>query len=109
MGGFIRMFFRYSQDNDLKTAIVDPHAWLKNRGTSNPDGLTIFAKFIGFLLGFFLQWVLEVLGAGGATWGMSEVWKLRGERTTTSDGLPTPFLLLASSGWHKSTAPITPC
>jgi len=79
--GFIRMFFRYSQDTDLKTAIVDPHAWLKNRGTSNPDGLTLFAEFIGFLLGFFLQWVLEVLGAGGATWGMSEVWKLRGDRT----------------------------
>jgi len=85
--GFIRMFFRYSQDNDLKTAIVDPHAWLKNRGTSNPDGLTVFAEFIGFLLGFFLQFVLEVLGAGGASWGMSEVWMLRGPRT--NDGWQT--------------------
>lgn len=79
--GFIRMFFRYSQNTPLKAAIVDPQDWLKNRGASNTDGLTIFAEFIGFLLGFFLQWTLEVLGAGGASWGMSEVWKLRGPRT----------------------------
>jgi len=80
--GFIRMFFRYSQPTQLKTAIVDPQNWLKNRGNNNPDGLTLFAEFIGFLLGFFLQWVLEVLGAGGASWGMSEVWKLRAGKTS---------------------------
>jgi len=44
----------------------------------SPDGK--FALEIPFfILGVFLQWVLEVLGAGGATWGMSEVWHLRGD------------------------------
>jgi len=78
--GFIRLFFRYSQNSPLKAAIVDPQDWLKSTFKSQ-DSLTMMAEFLGFVLGFFLQFVLEVLGAGGASWGMSEVWKLRGGRT----------------------------
>lgn len=79
--GFIRLFFRYSKNTPLKAAIVDPQNWLKARFDTQ-DSLMMIAEFLGFILGFFLQWVLEVLGAGGATWGMSEVWMLRGPRTS---------------------------
>merc|ERR1719150_1790743 len=34
-----------------------------------------------FVVGVFMQFVLEVAGAGGAWWGMSEVWKWRGAKT----------------------------
>lgn len=78
--GFIRLFFRYSSNTPLKSAIVDPQNWLKS-SFKTQDSITMIAEFIGFILGFFLQFVLEVLGAGGASWGMSEVWKLRGPRT----------------------------
>jgi len=78
--GFMRLFFRYSQASPLKAAIVDPQDWLKSTYKSQ-DSLTMMAEFLGFILGFFLQWVLEVLGAGGASWGMSEVWNLRGDNT----------------------------
>jgi len=81
--GFIRMFFRYSQNTPLKSAVVDPQVWLGSQ-FANQDSITMIGEFIGFVLGFFLQWVLEVLGAGGACWGMSEVWKLRGPRTDDS-------------------------
>jgi len=78
--GFIRMFFRYSQETGLKSAVVSPDAWLKKPSVSSDAGTKV-AEFFGFLFGFFLQWMLEVVGAGGATWGMSEVWMLRGART----------------------------
>jgi len=86
--GFIRFFFRYGPENAFQQALVDPQAWLVDYGAErrgngkggdmSPDGK--FALEIPFfILGVFLQWVLEVLGAGGATWGMSEVWHLRGD------------------------------
>jgi len=84
--GFIRFFFRYGPANSFQQALVDPHEWLKDGGKKrraqgagySDDGM--FALEIPFfILGVFLQWVLEVLGAGGATWGMSEVWHLRGD------------------------------
>jgi len=76
--GFVRMFFRYSSDSALKNSIVDPQVWVHNRGAAS-DGASgmVALEIIGFCMGFFLQWVLEVLGAGGASWGMSEVWNLR--------------------------------
>jgi len=78
--GFIRMFFRYSSPSGLKTAIVDPQDWVKARGSKNAsEGALMCLELLGFCLGFFLQWVLEVLGAGGACWGMSEVWNLRND------------------------------
>lgn len=78
--GFIRMFFRYSSDSALKSAIVGPQDWVANRGNEDASkGGMLFLEIIGFVLGFFLQWTLEVLGAGGATWGISEVWNLRNE------------------------------
>jgi len=83
--GFIRMFFRYSPDSPLKNAVVGPENWIKARADNAPgqvsSGLLYLVEICGFMLGFFLQWVLEVLGAGGATWGMSEVWNLRADNT----------------------------
>jgi len=81
--GFIRMFFRYSPPAPLKTAVVDPQDWIHNRASGEDPsmGAMYLVEVGGFLLGFFLQWVLEVLGAGGATWGMSEVWNLRADNT----------------------------
>merc|ERR1712146_454359 len=71
------MFFRYSSDSDLKSAIVDPQNWVASRGKDNASqGIMLFLEMMGFVLGFFLQWTLEVLGAGGATC-ISEVWNLR--------------------------------
>jgi len=75
--GFIRMFFRYSSPSALKDAVVDPQAWIAQRADGKDGGSMMILELIGFCLGFFLQWVLEVLGAGGASWGMSEVWNLR--------------------------------
>jgi len=86
--GFIRMFFRYSPASPLKNAVVDPQTWIKNRasGTEVSMGVMYLFETIGFLLGFFLQWDLEVLGAGGACWGMSEVWKWRAAKTSDPEG-----------------------
>jgi len=86
--GFIRMFFRYSPPSPLKNAVVDPQAWIKNRaeGKDVSMGMMYLFETCGFLLGFFLQWDLEVLGAGGACWGMSEVWKLRAAKTSDPAG-----------------------
>lgn len=82
--GFIRMFMKYGPDNGMAQAFNAPHEWLRDYGASkrtveeyNPQGAFI-CEIPFFVLGVFLQWVLEVLGAGGATWGMSEVWHLRG-------------------------------
>jgi len=97
--GFIRMFFRYSHGTNLKTAIVDPQNWLKGKGEGPPtsDAATKLGEFIGFLLGFFLQWVLECLGAGGASWGMSEVWKLRAGKTDDPSGTNHDFRWVANT------------
>merc|ERR1719510_525675 len=90
--GFIRFFFRYGPANSFQQALVDPHEWLKDGGKKrraqgnnySEDGM--FALEIPFfILGVFLQWVLEVLGAGGATWGMSEVWHMRGGTVSNGD------------------------
>jgi len=80
--GFIRMFFRYSQASPLKNAVVDPQVWVKNLpGRNSGMGAMMLFETLAFVYGFFLQWVLEVLGAGGACWGMSEVWNLRADNT----------------------------
>jgi len=86
--GFIRFFFRYGPENSFQQALVDPHAWLVDYGDARRKAQggqaysaqgTFALEIPFFILGVFLQWVLEVLGAGGATWGMSEVWHLRGD------------------------------
>merc|ERR1719443_664935 len=71
----------------MAQAFNAPHEWLRDYGASkrsgqehNPQGAFI-CEIPFFILGVFLQWVLEVLGAGGATWGMSEVWNVRGDNT----------------------------
>jgi len=94
--GFIRMFFRYSEDTGLKVAIVDPQDWLKGKAPNSGDSAAKVFEFGGFILGFFLQWVLEVLGAGGATWGMSEVWKLRANKTSDPSGTNNDFRWVAN-------------
>jgi len=97
--GFIRVMFRYAPETSWAQAIVDPQNWVKDYGAGrraararaanapnmnagdgaySDSGIRVF-EFVFFALGVFLQWVLEVLGAGGATWGMSEVWHLRGD------------------------------
>lgn len=97
--GFIRVMFRYAPETSWAQAIVDPQAWVKDYGAGRrraraaaaagpqrdvgdgaygDSGIRVF-EFLFFALGVFLQWTLEVLGAGGATWGMSEVWNLRGD------------------------------
>jgi hypothetical protein len=84
----VRMLFRYGPANGLQDAIVDPQTWVKKK--LGMDGLKAdpavggmaALEFVGFIMGIFLQWVLEVLGAGGASWGMSEVWNLRADNTS---------------------------
>jgi len=82
--GMIRMVFRYAPNWGIKQALVDPHAWIVDFGRSTrmntPDAMagTCAFELFFFIVGFFMAWVLEVLGAGGAWWGMSEVWGLRG-------------------------------
>lgn len=93
--GFLRLLCRYAPPSALCQAIVDPQDWCKDWGSSaTPKGPTagrevsgmFLAEFLFFLLGVFLQWDLEVLGAGGACWGMSEVWHLRGGTTKSERG-----------------------
>lgn len=80
----IRMIFRYAPNWGIKQALVDPHAWIldfgKSTKTQTPSQLggTCAFEVIFFIIGLFMQFVLEVLGAGGAWWGMSEVWGMRG-------------------------------
>lgn len=82
--GAIRMLFRYAPGWNIKVALVDPHAWVvtfgKGQQKQTPQELsgTCAFEIFFFLIGFFMKFVLEVLGAGGAWWGMSEVWGLRG-------------------------------
>jgi len=82
--GLFRMLFRYAPNWGIKQALVDPHAWIvdfgKSTSSTTPDKLGGSCAFelVFFFVGFFMQWILEVAGAGGAWWGMSEVWGLRG-------------------------------
>jgi len=86
--GLIRFLFRYGPANSIQQAIVDPQNWIVDYGRGRraqpkseqgySDQGMIALEVPVFIVGVFLQWVLEVLGAGGATWGMSEVWHLRG-------------------------------
>jgi len=94
--GFLRMLCRFAPPSALCQAIVDPQAWCKDwgasvrppaaQGTPREVSGMFLAEFLFFLLGVFLQWDLEVLGAGGACWGMSEVWHLRGGTTRSDRG-----------------------
>lgn len=89
--GFIRMICRYTPPNPMAEALVSPQDWSAKafvKGGSqkaSADGMFLF-EFLLFLLGVYLQWVLEVLGAGGACWGMSEVWHLRADTTRSDRG-----------------------
>jgi len=82
--GLVRMIFRYAPKWGIQQALVDPHAWIvdfgRSRKGSTPDALggTCAFELIFFIVGVCMQFILEVLGAGGAWWGMSEVWGLRG-------------------------------
>lgn len=82
--GATRMFFRYAPDWGMKQALVNPHQWIldfgKSKRKTTPEPLQGAFAFEGvfFVVGVWMQFVLEVLGAGGAWWGMSEVWGFRG-------------------------------
>jgi len=83
--GTIRFLFRYAPDWGIKQALVDPHAWIADscgasKKETQPQSLNENCGFevAFFLVGVFMQWTLEVAGAGGAWWGMSEVWGARG-------------------------------
>merc|ERR1719461_388259 len=70
----IRMATRYIPEHSIKTALVDPHAFPLDSGSMASFQL----ECMTFVVGVFLQWILECAGAGGAWWGMSEVWGMRG-------------------------------
>merc|ERR1719499_518015 len=103
--GAIRFIFRYVPENGSAQALVSPHAWFHDMKESQskfmntkkddpkyytPTGILTFEAFF-FLLGVFFTFVLEVAGAGGAWWGMSEVWQMRGygRDVCCGDGLAT--------------------
>merc|ERR1712241_1217046 len=73
---FIRVACHYMPQGPhmATTALTSPHAYELKSGSA--QSFQLEACF--FLLGVFMQFVLEVLGAGGAWWGMSEVWGMRG-------------------------------
>jgi len=90
--GAVRFFFRYAPDWGMKQALVDPHAWIvdfgKSKAQNTPESLQGAFAFEGvfFVVGVWMQFVLEVMGAGGAWWGMSEVWGMRGYANVDPSG-----------------------
>jgi len=70
----IRMIQKYLPAHPANVAMHSPHDYDLTPGTMNSFQL----ECLMFVVGVFMQWILEVAGAGGAFWGMSEVWGWRG-------------------------------
>merc|ERR1711994_1030974 len=83
----------YLTPNQATTGMCSPHDYELTPGTLASFQL----ESLCFLVGVWMQFVLEVLGAGGAWWGMSEVWGWRGYSQKTRGQLTNDRLRYVSN------------